>query len=548
MKSLAIGNSDFKKLIESKGYYVDKTKLVDELIKNNSEVYLFARPRRFGKTLNMSMLENFFEVTKKKSNKDLFKGLYIHKSKYKDLQNTVPVIFMSFKDLKQNTFESVFQQFKMLIEMVYESKRYILDSLTNEEKEYFLTIVGNKGTIDDYKMAIKRLSDYLYKYHKEKVIILIDEYDVPIQQGYLDNFYNPVVQFIRSVFSSALKDNTSLRFGVLSGVLRVSKESIFSDMNNLRVHGILNSNFGEYFGFLEEETKALLEYYGLELSEEVKRMYDGYIFNDVGVYNPWSIINYASDKRLDTYWVNTSSNDLIKDLLQKTNKENKIKIEKLVQGEALAFVYNDKITYEDFEDYNNMNNILNLMFSSGYLTLDKTEVDVFNNVNTYIKIPNKEVERLINNIISNIPSKDSKMLERIKEFNQYLLENNKPKIEEIINDMLISVSYMDSQEYFYHAYLLGIFKSYLDSDLFIVKSNREAGIGRFDVMIEKVDKKIGFIIEFKLADKKEDMEELAKRAIKQMKEKEYYQELVLNKVEKIYEVAMVFKDKKCIVR
>lgn len=549
-KKVPIGYENFQEVIEKDLYYVDKTKVIEQLLDDKNKVALFPRPRRFGKTLFMSMLDNFYDIEKKSANENLFEGLYIDSSKYKDYRNSYPVISLSFKDLKQNKFDSVINQLKILMSRIYNEKIYLSDKLDGIELKTFNNILFQKCSIDELKISIKFLSDIMYKYYNIRVIILIDEYDVPIQEGYLDGFYDEVIDFMRTFLSSAMKGNSSLEMGILTGVLKVSKESIFSDLNNLKVYSIMDSKYEEYFGFTEAETKSILEYYDLSLTDEVKKMYDGYDFAGVSIYNPWSILNYVDSRRLNLYWVNTSGNDLIKKLLLSTNIDNKIQIEKLALNEDLPFVYNDKITYQDFDDYNNLNNILNILFSSGYLTLARQEVNDFGVIKDYVKIPNLEVKMLITSIMSSLSryGDDNKNINLIFEFNEAMLHGDKAKLEVILNRMFQSISYMDSQEYFYHAYILGILKSFLDSDKFVIKSNRETGLGRCDVYIRKIDNSIGFILEFKLASSVSEMEEMAMIAIKQMKEKEYYKELIDEGVKEIREIAMVFCDKKIIVR
>jgi len=550
MKKIIIGEDNFENLINQDGYYVDKSKIIEELLDSGGGVKLFPRPSRFGKTLLISMLNNFFDIDKKEKNKDLFNGLYISDSKYKNIQNTYPVINLSFKNLKQNTFEKVIDIFKRTIGDLYNEKEYVKEILLESDKLYFEGITNQTANISDYSLSILKLSNFLYKYYNKKVIILIDEYDVPIQEGYLDGFYKDVVDFIRSVLSSALKTNNTLAYGILTGVLRVSKESIFSDLNNIKIYGINDEKYEEYFGFTEEETRRLFEYYGLELSNDVKDMYDGYDFGGKSIYNPWSLLNYVDSSHLDTYWVNTSGNDLIKRLLLQTNSTNKKQIENLVEGDFLQFEYNDKITYQDFDNYDDLNNLLNIMLSSGYLTMTESKIDILGNKIDYVKIPNLEVKKIITSIIAHLSIKgeETNNSYMINKFNIALASNDKIKVEEILNNMFMSLSFMDAQEYFCHAYTLGIFKSFLDSNRFIIKSNREGGSGRFDVSIRKKDNSIGFIIEFKLANNEKEMEEKAVLALNQMKEKEYYKELKLEGVNDIKEVAIVFYDKKVIVR
>ena len=400
----------------------------------------------------------------------------------------------------------------------------------------------------ELKDSILFLSNCLYKYHNKQVIILIDEYDVPIQEGYLDGFYDEIIDFMKSFLSNTLKSNDYLKMGILTGVLKVSKESIFSDLNNLEVYSIIDDSYEEYFGFTESETKELLEYYDLSLTKKVKEMYNGYDFGGTPIYNPWSILNYAKRRIMDAYWVNTSGNDLIRSLLLKTDGANKSQLEKLVLGETLEFKYNDKITYQDFDNYNSLNTILNVMFSSGYLTIDKHKQ--MTSEIKYVKIPNLEVKKLITSVMSDLTKKTTyeDLFIKINKFNNVLEKNDKVSVEQILNKMLMSLSYMDSQEYFYHAYTLGIFKSLLDNNGYIIKSNREAGSGRFDVMIREIDNSVGYVIEFKLASAEEEMETSAKDAINQMKDKEYYKELELEGVNDIKEIAMVFHGKKVIVR
>ena len=400
----------------------------------------------------------------------------------------------------------------------------------------------------ELKDSILFLSNCLYKYHNKQVIILIDEYDVPIQEGYLDGFYDEIIDFMKSFLSNTLKSNDYLKMGILIGVFKVSKESIFSDLNNLEVYSIIDDSYEEYLGFTESETKELLEYYDLSLTKKVKEMYNGYDFGGTPIYNPWSILNYAKRIIMDAYLVNTSGNDLIRSLLLKTDGANKSQLEKLALGNSLTFTYDDKITYQDFNDYNNINTILNIMFSSGYLTVDKS-MDTDDEL-IYAKIPNLEVKKLITCIIANLTDTNSynKILNEVILFNRALKEYDKKELETLLNKMFASLSYMDSQEYFYHAYTLGIFKSLLDNSDYIIKSNREAGSGRFDVMIRKTDNSVGYVIEFKLASAEEEMETSAKDAINQMKDKEYYKELELEGVNNIKEIAMVFHGKKVIVR
>ena len=547
-KKLPIGYDNFKEVIEKDLYYVDKTHIIEELLDNKNKVVLFPRPRRFGKTLLLSMLENFFNIEKKKDNKRLFDNLYIKNSKYYNNLSSYPVIKLDFKSLKQTNYKVMYGAYTEMIREIYSSKMYLLDILNDGEKEIFNSFIMSTASEEKYQKAINILCSFLYKYYNKKTIILIDEYDVPIQQGYLYGFYNDIVSFIREVFSSSLKGNDNLELAIMTGVLRVSKESLFSDLNNVKVYSIIDEKYNEFFGFTESETKELLKYYNLELTSSVKDMYDGYNFSGLSIYNPWSILNYADTKKLLPFWVNTSGNELIKDILRKTPDNIKIIIEKLLQNEEIEFIYDEKVTFLDVNNIKSLNTILNFLLVSGYLTISSDSmINTFGIITSKVYIPNNEIKGVINRVLlDELIDNPAITITLLREFSENILANNKIKVEEILNKILPSISFMDKTESFYHGYVLGLFSLFLSSNC-ILKSNREAGCGRFDIMIETSDKKTGIIIELKI-DKDNDIEKVATNAKKQIKDKEYYQELILDKVENIYEFVIVFKNKKCIVR
>ena len=547
-KKLPIGYDNFKEVIEKDLYYVDKTHIIEELLNNKNKVVLFPRPRRFGKTLLLSMLENFFNIEKKKDNKHLFDNLYIKNNKYYNTLNNYPVIKLDFKSLKQTNYKVMYGAYTEMIREIYSSKMYLLDILNDGEKEIFNSFIMSTAGEEKYQKAINILCSFLYKYYNKKTIILIDEYDVPIQQGYLYGFYNDIVSFIREVFSSSLKGNDNLEFSIMTGVLRVSKESLFSDLNNVKVYSIIDEKYNEFFGFTESETKELLKYYNLELTSEVKDMYDGYNFSGLSIYNPWSILNYADTKKLLPFWVNTSGNELVKDILRKTPDNIKVIIEKLLQNEEIEFIYDEKVTFLDVNNINSLNTILNFLLVSGYLTISSDSmINTFGIITSKVYIPNNEIKGVINRVLlDELIDNPAITITLLREFSENILANNKIKVEEILNKILPSISFMDETKSFYHGYVLGLFSLFLSSNC-ILKSNREAGCGRFDIMIEISDKKTGIIIELKI-DKDNDIEKVATNAKKQIKDKEYYQELILDKVENIYEFVIVFKNKKCIVR
>ena len=548
MKKIPIGRDDFKDIIEKGYYYVDKTKIIEDVLEVGSYVTLFPRPRRFGKSLMISMIENFFNAEKKEENKNLFKGLYIDKTKYKKEQGKYPIIKLNLKSVEANTWEETYSGIKEIIRQLFESKRYVMDLLNDEEKALYRKFLLKEADLSEYKLSLKLLSQYLYNYYNEKVIILIDEYDVPIQKGYLKGFYSDIVDFIKGVFNNALKSNENIEFAIMTGVLRVSKESIFSDLNNVKIYSTVDTPYDEYFGFTEEETKELLKYYDLELTPEVKQMYNGYIFGKKEIYNPWSIINYASDKTLLPYWINTSGNDLLQQIFDKTQEETKEMIESLILGESIVCKYNDKITFLDLNNIKEEeanDTVANFLLVSGYLTKTKESDLVKQRRYLTLKIPNEEVKTIFTDVIEKWIGRMGKVSsQKIYELHEALTCNDKVKIENLLNETLNHMSFYDSQENFYHGYMLGLFVGFLNSQ-YIVKSNREAGRGRFDIMIESVDRKIGIIVEFKVARENEDLVEKAKMGKEQLVDKEYYKELELDRVESILTYAVAFKGKEC---
>ena len=546
-KKIPIGKDDFKEVIEQDYYYVDKTDIIEKLLSDGNYISLFPRPRRFGKSLFISMLDNFFNIEYKETNKNLFEGLNISKGEYYNYLSSKPVIKLDFKVLKQDSYEEIYQSFKIMIRNIYLSKYYIFNSLNEIEKNIFNNYLYERASEADYKVSIQMLSLFMYKYHNIKPIILIDEYDVPIERGYIKGFYDDVVKLIRNVFSNALKGNNNISFAIMTGVLRVSKESLFSDINNVEVYTINNEFYNDCFGFTPNETKNLLKYYELELNEEVKNMYDGYNFCGAEIYNPWSILNYAKYKKLDQYWVNTSANELIIKTIKNCESDVKVKIEKLLLGESIPFTYNDKTTYQDYSSLNDGNKIMNLLLASGYLTIEKRINPNFNIERTYVKLPNKEVIYMIHDIILNILTEEYKIdVTQIENFCNAVLQNDKDEIEKTLNKILPKMSYMDKKEAHFHGYIEGIFSMFLLDSNYIVYSNRESGMGRFDLMIKDKKFNIGIIIELKIT--KDDLEQGALKGLKQIEEKEYYLDLVNEGYKDIRKIAICFKGKKCVVR
>lgn len=403
-KKLPIGLSDFKEIIEYDYYYFDKTKFIENILEDRSKVKLFTRPRRFGKTLNISMLKYFFDVENKEENKKLFEGLNISKSEYFNKQGEFPVISISFKDYNEKKWESGFREVKGIIERLYTKYKYLTEKMDEIEVEKFNSI---RRTLDlaDWKNSLLNLSKYLYEYYGKKVIVLIDEYDQPIINSYINGYYNETIDFFKSFYGSVLKDNEYLEMSVITGILRVAKENIFSGLNNLEVHTILDSEFTEYFGIMENEVEAALKDFGLEYElEDVQKWYNGYLFGDTKVYNPWSIINFLKKGKLRPYWVNTSGNGLIQLYLEKLKNEIFDEFSRLLNKENIFETINDSMTFGNLEA-NFEKNIWNLFFHSGYLTLAKKNDEDEEEV--YLKIPNEEILKMFSKMFIEVYFRDS---------------------------------------------------------------------------------------------------------------------------------------------
>ena len=387
-KKLPIGISNFKEIIEYDYYYFDKTKFIEKILEERSKVKLFTRPRRFGKTLNMSMLRYFFDVKNREENRKLFENLEISKSEYFSEQGKYPVISISFRNYDEENWEEGFKIIKTTIANAYAEHKILMDNLDKRELEKFESIWLEKDE-GDWKNSLRNLVQYLYEYYGKKVVVLIDEYDQPIIDSYIKGYYDKAISFFKSFYGLVLKDNEYLEMGVMTGILRVAKENIFSGLNNIKVHSVLNKRFTEYFGVLESEVEKALKDFGLEYDlEEVQKWYNGYLFGETKVYNPWSIINFLDERRLGAYWVNTSGNGMIQLYLQKLREKIFEDFSKLLNEENIYKRINDSMTFENLED-NFEKNIWNLFFHSGYLTLAE-KYDVMKK-SVSIKIPNKEI-------------------------------------------------------------------------------------------------------------------------------------------------------------
>ena len=534
MKRLAIGVSDFKHLIEEDFYYFDKTKFIEEIIKDGSQVKLFARPRRFGKTLNMSMLKYFFDIKNREENKEIFKDLYIEKTEAFKEQGQYPVIFLSLKDLKALTWEQMEKAIKSAISRLFLEYKYLLNDLDKFDTLAFENIILKNTELEDLKEALKFLTRKLYEKYNKKVVVLIDEYDSPLVSAYINGYYEKAKDFFKTFYSSVLKDNSYLQMGVLTGIIRVIKAGIFSDLNNLRTYTILSDVYTDSYGLTEEEVEKSLKDYGIEQEiSNVKDWYDGYKFGDSEVYNPWSILNFLDFKELRAYWVDTSGNDLIKDVLKKITKNTIEALERLFNGEGLK--QNISGT-SDLSKLLSEEELWELMLFSGYLTVEE-KIDQDNYV---LRLPNKEVRTLYRKtFFEKYFGRGSKLLYLMEALTENRIDEYEERLQEIL---LTSVSYNDTKkgnEAFYHGLIMGM-GLYLEGE-YITKSNIESGLGRYDFVIEPKNKtKRAFIMEFKATDSIENLEEISKEALRQIEDKKYDISLKQNGVKDITYMGIAF--------
>ena len=534
MKKLPIGLSDFKELIEENYYYFDKTNLIDEVIKDGSKVKLFARPRRFGKTLNMSMLKYFFDIKKAQENRKLFKDLYIEKTENFKEQGQYPVVFLSLKDLKARTWEEMERGIKNLLQEVFSEHKYLIKELDEFDLSILKKIINKEVELEGLKSSLKFLTKILYEKYNKKVVVLIDEYDAPLVSAYHNKYYEKAKDFFKTFYSSVLKDNTYLQMGIMTGIIRVIKAGIFSDFNNLNTYTILSDFYPNCYGLTEEEVKKSLIDYNLEYEMgDVKDWYDGYRFGKSEVYNPWSILNFLHAKELRAYWVDTSGNDLINDVLKIVRKDIIRDLKKLFDGKGLK---QNLSGTSDLSRLLSEEEIWELMLFSGYLTVEeKIDEDYY-----ILRLPNKEVRRLFKRtFIERYFGRGSKLIDLM----EALTENRIEDYEETLQDILLkSVSYNDTKkgnEAFYHGFILGM-SLYLEGE-YIVKSNIESGLGRYDVSIEPKNKnKRGYILEFKATNNVDKLEEISKEALKQIEEGKYSSTLRQTNTKEILHLGIAF--------
>ncbi|MBV7275115.1 AAA family ATPase [Clostridium sp. PL3] len=555
MKRIQVGTSDFKELIEGNNYFVDKSLLIKEFIENGAKIILTPRPRRFGKTLNLSMLKYFFDIRTKEETKNLFKGLKIEGEKeIMKLQGEYPVVFITFKNEKYISYEDFKDGIEFLLASLYKEHDYLLqsDKLSEIDKKEYIEMMERRASIASLCNGISSLMGYMNKHYGRKVMLFIDEYDVPIQEGYLRGYYNELIALIRNLLTAALKDNLYVEKSLITGILRVAKESIFSGLNNLKVYSILSFRFSDKFGFTEEEMKELTEYYNLKDSiEEIKNWYNGYIFGGKVIYNPWSVLNYIDNNEdgFMPYWINSSSNDLIKRLLLKGDKEIKLDLQYLIEGKSINKVIDDTIVMAEVEDSNQ--NIWSFLLLSGYLKAVKTEL-IRGRLNCELQIPNEEVHIFYENLIVKW-FQEAMTNQKYEEMLSNLVTGDIENFGYAFQEFVINnLSYFDvsgkEPEKVYHAFVLGMLVSI--SNTHEVKSNKESGFGRYDVMIIPKDiSKPGIIIEFKKINvlSKETLEQGKVEALKQIDKMKYDEELKNCNVKDIIKLAIVFKGKEVMI-
>ena len=547
-KSLPIGVSDFK-LATTGYYYVDKTLMIRDFLDKKPMVSLFTRPRRFGKTLNMDMMRVFFEKTNEDTSvyfKD--KQIWQCGNYYTKHQGQYPVIFLTFKDVKSMTWEETFQKIRRLIslEFIRHNELETSSVLTSYEKEQYHLLAGDTGDEVDCQMGLQLLSLLLHKHYGRECIIIIDEYDTPIQQGHTCNFYPEIVNFMRNFFSGGLKDNPHLAFGFLTGILRVAKESIFSGMNNLKTYSILDDGYSSYFGFTEKEVKDMLRYYGKDDKyNELSEWYDGYRFGNTEIFNPWSVINYISDNCFPkAFWQSTGSNEIIGEIIQTATPEITKDLYKLLCGEKIATYIDTGVIYPEVQ--NNPYSIYSFLLVAGYLKVANIYPQSDGNFMCDVAIPNKEITFVYEKEVLNRTNQNSLAIS----ISQAIFSKDTQKLQALLEDFMVkSISSIDgANEGFYHGMMLGLCA--ILGNRYKIRSNRESGLGRFDIQLMPLTKGMpGFIFEFKhTKDEHTDLSALADSALQQIEAKKYDTELRDNGVSSIIRIGIAFRGKSAVVR
>jgi hypothetical protein len=533
-RPLPIGISDFKTVIEENYYYADKTDMIGDILDDRAMVTLFTRPRRFGKTLNMSMMKYFFGIENTEENKKLFDGLSISNKEYMKEQGQYPVIFISFRNIEEENWEDCYFEIKNIISRTYNEFEFLRGTLNQSELAEFDSIWLKKEKAD-WKGSLKNLTRYLYKYYdRKKVVVLIDEYDTPIIQSYQEKYYKKLISFFKRFYGDVMKDNEYLQFGIMTGILRIAKEGIFSGLNNLKVNTIFSEKYSEYYGLTEEEVLEAVKYYDMEYEmQDIRKWYDGYQFGKSEVYNPWSIINFLNERELKAYWIGVSGNSMINDLLSKGDRHIVENLEKL---------FNEEIIYKAVRDYTeykfDSSDIWELFLYSGYLTIAGEK----QGEEYPLRLPNKEIQSFFRKIfIEKFIGNYDKFLHIIRNLKDGKIEEFAEGLEE---EILSSLSYFDTgrDEKYYKIFLIGIFIT-LSND-YIRLSERETGTGRADLILEPKNKENpAYIFEFKVAEDEKELENYAVEGFYQIKEKQYDVELKNRGINEIIYVGLAFHRK-----
>ena len=544
-KAIPVGIENFKELRGEEYYYIDKTLLIDEILRTKTKVTLFTRPRRFGKTLNMSMLKYFFDVENKDENRKLFEGLKISDSKYMSEQGKYPVIFISLKDLKNDTWEKTFENLKSYISDLYAEFEDMREKMNKRDKIKFDKIFYEEEN-GDYVISLKLLSNYLYKYYGKEVIILIDEYDAPIINAFDKGYYNEAINFFQVFYSSALKTNDSLKYGILTGITRIIKEGIFSGLNNLYVNTVLSRDYSEYFGLLENEVIEMLDYFGMKYKiEEVRSWYNGYLFGDKQIYNPWSIVNYVREKDIKAYWANVSGNTLLENMLDHAGESVYMDLKRFTEGESIEKYISDGTTINSL--LSNDDEIWQLFLYSGYLTKaeKQREIDVMSEYTDIynLKIPNKEIRKYFGNMFLNrFFGTEIKTAILMKALENGDIKKFEKTLGEIMINMLSHFDLDSEMEKIYQVFMIGLVGFLMGR--YEIISNNESGYGRYDLaMIPIKSYEKAYLMEFKISKTKEGMTAKAEEALKQINEKKYDTRIKARGIKNILKLGVAFYGK-----
>ena len=545
-KAVPVGVENFERIIKDGYYYVDKSLLIEKMLENRTPVTLFTRPRRFGKTLNMSMIKYFFDVKNKDENKTLFENLKISDSKYMSEQGKYPVIFISLKDLKADTWEMCRLEIKKVISKLYREFQYITEKMDEDDKEIYNSIKNRKNDID-LNTSLELLSDFLCEYYGKKVIVLIDEYDSPIINAFDKGYYNEAIEFFQVFYSSALKTNDSLKYGILTGITRIIKEGIFSGLNNLYVNTVLSKNYAEYFGLLESEVIEMLDYFNMKYKiEEVRSWYNGYLFGNEQIYNPWSIVNYLREKEIKSYWANVSGNTLLENMLDQAGEDVYTDLKRFTDGESIEKYISDGTTIKSL--LSNDDEIWQLFLYSGYLTKAKEQIEIdetleYTNI-CNLKIPNKEIRKYFGNMFLNrFFGTELKTSILIKALEGGDIKKFEKTLGEIMVNMLSHFDLDSEMEKIYQVFMIGLVGFLMGK--YEIISNNESGYGRYDLaMIPIKNNEKAYLMEFKISKTEKGMTLKAEEALKQIDEKKYDTRLKARGIKNILKIGIAFYGKK----